>query len=133
MRLEKIKYTDYNGNQREEKFYFNLNNAEITEMDLGIEGGLKQKIEKITETQNSREIVTFFKEFVLKSFGVKSDDGRRFIKSPELSKEFSETEAYNILFMELATNSKHAADFINDVIPHNTNDKAVVNDPKLVK
>ena len=121
-----IKYEDYNGVEREEDFYFNLSKAELIEMETGITGGLAEKIEKITKTQDIPEIVKIFKELVLKAYGVKSDDGRRFIKKPELSEAFSQTEAYSTLFMELATDDKKAADFINGIIPKIDGDNKVV-------
>lgn len=110
-------YTDYNGEKRTEDFYFNLSKAELAEMEMSIDGGLKSKLVKIIEAKDTPTIISMFKEIVLKSYGEKSDDGRRFVKSPDISKAFSETEAYSDLFMELATNAGAAADFINAIIP----------------
>ena len=119
-----ITYTDYNGVERSEDFYFNLSKAELMEMELGTTGGLAETIERITAAQDGPSIIKHFKNIILKAYGEKSDDGKRFIKSDEISKAFSETEAYSILFMELATNPDEAAKFINGVIP-NTGDKPV--------
>lgn len=113
-----IKYTDYNGAEREEDFYFNLTKAELAEMELEVAGGLEQKIRKVVASQDNREIIKIFKDIVLRSYGVKSDDGRRFIKNDEIRADFAQTEAYSILFMELATNDEVAAAFINAVIPN---------------
>lgn len=112
-----ITYVDYNDVERTEDFYFNLSQAEITEMELGTTGGLSEKLKKIVETKDQPQIIRMFKEIVLSSYGVKSDDGRRFIKSPELSAEFSQTEAYSELYMELATDAQKAAEFINGIVP----------------
>lgn len=112
-----IKYIDYDGNERTEDFYFNLSKAELMEMELSIDGGMKAMLEKIISAQDTKKIIEMFKNILLKSYGEKSDDGKRFIKSPELSKAFSETEAYSILFTELAQNSGKAAEFINGIIP----------------
>lgn len=117
MHKETIKYTDYNGTERKEDHYFNLNKAEIMEMELGTTGGLDAKIKKITDTMDAPAIMKFFKDIILKSYGVKSDDGKRFIKSDELSKEFEQTEAYSELFMKLVTDDKAAAKFINETLP----------------
>lgn len=119
-----IKYTDYNGTEREEDFYFHLNKAEAMEKEMSINGGLSNKLKKLVTTQDSSEIVKIFKDLILTSYGEKSNDGRRFIKSEELSKAFSETEAYSILFMELATDSKAAADFVSGIIPQDIADEA---------
>jgi hypothetical protein len=112
-----IEYVDYNGVQRKEDFYFNLTTAEITEMELGITGGLAEMMKRIVAAQNTPELIKVFKEFILKAYGVKSTDGRRFIKNDEVRDEFAQTEAYSILFMELATDDVAAANFINGVVP----------------
>lgn len=117
MITETIKYTDYNGTEREEKFMFNLSKAELMEMEMGTTGGLTEMIKKIVETQDAPQIIKIFKELILKSYGQKSADGKRFVKSKELSEEFSQTEAYSQLFMELATNAEKAAKFVNGVVP----------------
>lgn len=110
-------YVDYDGNERTEDFYFNLTKAEIMEMDLSASGGLDKLITKIVAEQDGAKIVEIFKKIILGAYGEKSLDGKRFIKSPELSEAFSQTEAYSDLFMELATDAEKAAEFINGIIP----------------
>ena len=110
-------YVDYNGNERTETFYFNLTKAEAIEMELTKEGTLSEWIQKVIDTNNVPEIISLFKEIVLKSYGEKSSDGRRFIKSRELSEAFSQTEAYSDIFMELATDANAAAEFVNGILP----------------
>ncbi len=112
-----IPYKDYNGVERIEDFYFNLSKAEAMEMELSITGGLTEMIRKIVAAQDTPTIIATFKQIILKAYGEKSPDGRRFIKSEELSKAFSETEAYSILYMELATNANAAAEFVNGIVP----------------
>jgi hypothetical protein len=112
-----IKFVDFDGNEREESHYFNLTKAELTEMEMSTNGGLTKMIEKIVETRDGSRIIAIFKELILKSYGEKSLDGRRFIKSKELSEEFSQTGAYDALFMELATDADKASDFIKGIIP----------------
>lgn len=112
-----ITYTDYNGVERTEDFYFNLSKAEILEMELGVVGGLTEMLKKIVSAGDTPTLVKIFKDLVLKAYGEKSADGKRFIKSPELSEEFSQTEAYSKLFMELALNDVKAADFVNGIVP----------------
>lgn len=112
-----IKYTDYNGIERTENFYFHLSKAEVMEMELSTAGGLAERIQKIVDAQDAVEIIKIFKELVLKAYGEKSDDGRRFIKSPEISKAFSENPAYSEIFMELATDADKAAEFVNGIVP----------------
>ena len=112
-----IKYTDYNGVERTEDFYFNLNKAEIMEMQLTTVGGLDAYLKKIISAQDMPTLMRIFKDLVLKSYGVKSDDGRRFIKNDQLREEFEQTEAYSILYMELSTDAESAAAFVNGIIP----------------
>ena len=112
-----IKYTDYNGVERLEDFWFNLSKAEIMEMEMSTTGGLAETIQKIVSTQDAPAIIKIFKDLVLKAYGEKSPDGKRFIKSDEISTAFSQTEAYSILFMELATDADAAAKFVNGIVP----------------
>ena len=112
-----IKYTDFDGNERTEDFYFNLTKAEVTEMEMSTEGGLTKSLNKIVAEQDSKKIIESFKDLILRSYGEKSPDGKRFIKSQELRDSFSQTEAYSDLFMELATNAEMASAFVNGIIP----------------
>ena len=127
MVVKKIKYTDFNGVEREEEFMFNLTEAEITEMELTTAGGLTDAIKKIISAQDTPQIIETFKMLLLKSYGVKSADGRRFIKSDELSKEFTQTNAYSQLFMELANDDKAAVAFINGIIPESMRERVAEN------
>lgn len=112
-----ITFTDYNGVSRTEDFYFNLTKAELTEMEMGTTGGLAEMINRIVAAQDAPAIIKVFKDLILKAYGVKSPDGRRFIKSKELSDEFAQTEAYSQLFMELAQDADMAAEFVNGIVP----------------
>lgn len=114
---------NFNGIETTEDYWFNLTESEILEMQLGTAGGLDESIKQIVAGMDLPSMVTFFKDFVLKSYGVKSPDGKRFIKSNELREAFSQTQAYNKLFMELAFNDVAAAEFINGVIPKDVADK----------
>ena len=113
-----IEYTDYNGEKRKEDFYFNLNKAEVMEIELSKNGGLSEYINRIVASTDSGAIVSVFKEIICKAYGEKSLDGKRFIKSKELTEAFIQTEAYSELFMALATNAEEAAAFVNGIMPH---------------
>lgn len=114
-----VKYVDYNGVERTENFYFNMTKAEITEMELSVEGGFSKMLQELVASKDNVKIVQLFKEIVLKAYGEKSPDGRRFVKSKELSEAFAQTEAYSEIFMELALNEEAAAAFINGIMPAN--------------
>lgn len=112
-----ITYTDYNDVERTEDFYFNLSKAEIIMMENSVIGGMKQRLEKIIQSQDNVEIMETFKDLIRRSYGVKSDDGKRFIKSDALADEFEQTEAYSVLVLELLGDAGKAADFINAILP----------------
>ena len=132
MRKETITYTDYEGVERTEDFYFNLNKAEVMEMQLTTDGTLTKLIEKIIAEKNVPKIVEIFKQLILKSYGEKSLDGKRFVKSEELTREFTQTEAYSELFMKLSTDADAAANFINGIVPRDLMEQANKADLKLV-
>lgn len=112
-----ITYVDYNGTERKEDFYFNLSKAEIMEMEMGTTGGMVEMINRIVAAQDAPAIIDVFKTMILKAYGEKSADGKRFIKSKEISEAFSQTEAYSQLFMELATDADAASKFVNGIVP----------------
>lgn len=112
-----VTYTDFDGNERTEELYFNLTKAELMELQMSEIGGLEKRLRGIIMAQNGVEIMKFFKDIFLNSYGVKSPDGRRFIKNDEVRTDFEQTEAYSQLFMELVTDADKMADFIKGVIP----------------
>lgn len=116
-----ITYTDYNGSERKEDFYFNLSKAEIMEMEMGTTGGLAEMIQRIVAAQDAPAIIKVFKDLILASYGEKSADGKRFVKiavdGHRLADDFAQTEAYSILFMELATDANAASEFVNGIVP----------------
>ena len=112
-----ITYTDFNGVERTEAFYFNLSKAELAEMELSTAGGYTDMLKAIIDAKDTPSLVKIFKDLLLRSYGIKSDDGRRFMKSEQISTEFAQTEAYSQLFMELASDDKAAADFVKAVLP----------------
>lgn len=121
-----MKYEDYNGVEREENFYFNLSKAELLEMEMATTGGMVEMIQKIIQAKDTPSLIKIFKDMVLKSYGEKSLDGKRFIKSKEISEAFSQTEAYSQLFMELATNADAAIEFVNGIIPSDVSKQAAL-------
>lgn len=118
MLKETITYIDYDGNERTEDYLFNLTNAEVLEMELSTSGGMTQMIHRIISAKDGPAIIQVFKDLLLKAYGEKSPDGKRFIKSEELSTAFSQTEAYSKLFMKLASDPDAASEFINNLIPN---------------
>lgn len=120
-----ITYTDYNGMERTEDFYFNLSKAELTEIEMTTEGGFTELVNRIVASVDIPEIFKLFKEIVLKSYGVKDADGKRFIKSEQIRNDFLYTEAFSVLLMELCTDAEAASNFVNGVIQGTKTNKPV--------
>lgn len=112
-----ITFVDYNGTERTEDFYFNLTKAEVMEMEMSVKGGLAEMIQRIIAAQDQPAIVKIFRDLITRAYGVKSPDGRKFMKSAELTDDFVQTEAFSELYMELATNAEAAAAFVNGIVP----------------
>lgn len=126
MLVKPITYTDYNGVERTETFYFNLSQAELIDMQLGGKDGLySNKLQKMIDNHDAAAIVATIKEFVLKSYGEKTDDGKRFIKSPEISEAFMQTEAYSQLITELLSDDAKSSEFILGIMPQALREAAV--------
>lgn len=114
-------YTDFNGNERNEDFYFNLSKAEVMKMEMSTSGGLAEHIQRVVKAQDSAEIIAIFEKLVLDAYGVKSADGKRFEKNAQIRDEFAQTQAYSDIFVELATNADKAVEFVNGIIPQGDN------------
>lgn len=121
-----ITYIDYDGNKRTEDFLFNLSKAEIIRMEFSETGGMEKMINKIIAEQDNKKLMNLFENIILKAYGEKSADGKRFIKSEELSTNFKQTEAYSELLVELLTNEAAATEFINKIIPAVSGEQAQI-------
>ena len=112
-----IEFQDLDGNKVTEDFYFSLSKAELAEMELGKTGGFRSYLMQIIQDNDGASIIKAFKEIIFQSVGRRSEDGRRFIKSEDISNEFMQTDAYSVLFMELVTDAQAGAVFVNAVMP----------------
>lgn len=117
MYVKPITYTDYDGVQHTDKFYFNISKAELIEMDASETGGLTKRLQEIVDANETADIFKRVKSIILKAYGRKSPDGKRFIKSPEMSQEFEQTEAYSELIMEFMRNPKSFEEFMRHTLP----------------
>lgn len=117
MTSRNIKYKDYFGADQEKKFYFNMTEAEVAEMQLSVKGGMQALMRQIIDTRDTPSLIRIFKDLVLNSYGEISEDGQRFQKTPELRMAFEQCPAYSVLFMELAGDADKAAQFMNDIMP----------------
>lgn len=112
-----ITYTDYNGTERTETHYFNLNKSELMKMEMSTKGGMAEMINRIVAAEDAPAIIAVFEDLIERSYGVKTPDGKGFDKNPAHFQAFKQTLAYDELFMELATNDQAAAEFVNGIIP----------------
>lgn len=122
-----ISYTDFNGVERTEDFYFGLLQSEIAKKSLETRGGIENKIQRAIDAKDMPELILIMTEFIDMSYGVKSDDGKYFKKSKEDLELFKSSPAYDKLYMELVTNTKSAIDFVNGIFPKDLMDKAKEN------
>ncbi len=127
-----ITYTDYNGETQTEDFYFNLNKAEVMELNLNANGAYAEYLQRIVDQRDGAKIAQEYRKLILNSYGEKSPDGKRFINSPELTEAFSQTEAYSELYIQLATEEGAAAKFIEGVLPKVEAQPPVQDKPALV-
>lgn len=125
-----IKYTDYNGIEREEPFYFNLNKAELVKWEGSTLGGMKAMYDKIIAAQDKEALISLFETIIQRAYGEKSPDGKRFMKSPEILANFISTEAYSNLFMELASNDEAASAFMEGIMPADLLEEAKKSSPE---
>lgn len=117
MLKRKIKYEDFNGDEVEDVHYFNISKPELIEMEVAYKKGFGTFLQDIVDTKDNKELIKQFKEIVLIAYGVKTEDGKRFEKSDQLREEFSQTAAFQSLFMELATVDDAAVEFFKGIIP----------------
>lgn len=120
-----ITYVDLNGVERKEEFYFNLTKPEVIKMQGSVKGGYDVRLKGIAAELSGAAIIEFFEDLIMRSYGEKSEDGRRFMKSEEISKAFMETPAYEVLFEELISDDNAAADFVNAIMPPDITKKAL--------
>lgn len=131
-----VTYEDFNGNSRTEELRFNLTQTELVELAMELPDGVSDAVgddpskvdqetaaRKLMETLGGKGVFEFIKKLLLKSYGVMSADGRRFDKSEELTKEFSQTLAFDTIMMDLMSDDIAAAEFVNGVIPSKVADK----------
>lgn len=120
-----ITFKDFNDQEVSEDHFFHLTKAELVELEMSVDGGLSESLQKIIASEDGKQIIAQFKEIILGSYGKKSDDGRRFIKNQQLRDEFESSEAYSTLFMELVTDAGAAAEFVNGIVPTNLAQEAL--------
>ena len=119
-----ITYTDFNGVERTEDFYFHFTKAELMDMQLSTDGGFLDVVKKIIMSKDTPELIKMFKQIIINAYGIKSDDGKRFKKSDEIREDFLSSEAYSQIYMELATDADEASRFINGILPEDLANQA---------
>lgn len=120
-----VTYVDFDGNERTEDFFFNLTEQEIAEMELSTEGGLGNFINKAVAAKSQVELIELFKKLILAAYGVKSADGRRFVKNDAVREDFMSTQAFSDIYMELVQDADKASAFFNGIVPKEKNKASV--------
>lgn len=118
---KKITYTDYNGQERTEDFYFNLSRSELIMLESTTPGGYAAMLQRIIDSKDQRQLMNEFTNLIKMSYGVKSDDGKHFIKNDEVVNDFLNSAAFDQMFLEFFTEENAASDFANGVLPSNVN------------
>ncbi len=117
MYTKKITYKDWLGNERTEEFNFNLTKAALMEMQFEVEGGMREYLQRIIDAKDRKELMSMFKDLVLRAYGEISPDGKYFIQNDETKARFASTPVYSMLFMELTDNADAASEFVNGIMP----------------
>lgn len=120
-----ITYIDYDNNERTENFWFNLDEAELLELQMRYPGGMAAMLQKMVDEQDGTKILATIKEIIMLAYGEKSADGKYFTKSKEMSEAFTHTRAYSVLLMEMYRDANAAADFMSKIIPQNSNNPQI--------
>ena len=117
MYKKRITYTDYDGYTRTEDFYFNLTQAELIKMEVSQTGGMQKYLQTIAKTEDKKALYDLFADLVHRSYGVKSDDGTRFIKNEALATDFEQTPAYDELMVSFFQDENAMSDFVSGISP----------------
>lgn len=128
-----ITYTDYDGMERTEDFWFNLSKTELTKLDAELPGGVLGVLRKIIDKKDRKALVDFIETLILRSYGEKTLDGKRFVKTPDMAEEFMQTPAYDELFMNILSDTDSQTSFINGVIPQSMAKEIEQTDKKQVE
>jgi hypothetical protein len=119
MLRKEVEYKDFDGNDRKDVLWFHLNEVEITEMDLETSGGLVKYMESIIDTNDVNQLITIFKDLLIRSYGERSMDGKHFYKDDKIRNEFVSSAAYPVLYMEMVSDADKTVEFINGIVPSN--------------
>lgn len=119
-----ITYTDWNGEERTEDFYFNLTRVEIYELEYDVEPGtsLTEVLDTLVKSKDYGRLIGTIKKVILTAYGEKSADGKRFMKGEDIRRSFEENPAFDELYMSLITDPKKIAEFIVGIMPSSVRD-----------
>ena len=118
MLKKSITYENYNGETITEDFYFNLTKVECIELEFDDNHStLSDSIHTLIDAKDMGTVIRVIKKIVLTAYGIKSPDGKRFVKSDELREAFEQSPAFEELYWSLVTNADDAAEFIAGIVP----------------
>ncbi len=133
MYSELVEYTNFNGERVKERLYFNITRTELQKQNMHTKGGLLSYLTRIIATRDQEEIATYFEKIINMSYGIKSDDGKRFEKSEKITQDFINSAAYDEIFFKLTTDEDYAAKFINGIMPPELLEESAENNESVNK
>jgi len=112
----KVKYTDFNDQDREEMLHFHYTEDELLSWQTQ-NGSLVNYLERMVNQFNAQELMEWLSSFIIGAYGIKSDDGRVFDKSSPLVKSFKDSIPFHTYFKIILSNKDEAEKFIMGVVP----------------
>lgn len=117
MLKETITFTNFDGKQVTETHYFNLTRAELVQWEMEHNEGVAEYFLRISQSNNKPELGQAFHDFLRRTYGLKSEDGNRHMKSEEISENFEHSAAFDEFYIKLITDEGFAGRFIKGVLP----------------
>ena len=122
---ETFEYEDFNGHKRTAEMYFNLTDIEVVDFSGRNPSQVTEDMETMVNTENIRGILAFIRDLINWSYGVKSEDGITFEKSPEITRKFVQSAYYSDwLFSLFENDAAKGIAFVKGVLPASLIEKA---------
>lgn len=120
MLKQKVQYEDFDGATQVEDLYFNLNRMELIALQsrYGKED-MAAYIDKLVEDKDIEKVYEILNDIVLSAYGIRSEDGKRFLKSETIREEFKQSLAYDALIEDFHDETRKVLEsFIVGITAH---------------
>ena len=111
-----VQYQNWDGDLETEDLYFHLNIKELQEMEKW-DVPLTKRIAKLTKTEDGTEAFELMRDIVEAAYGERSSDGKRFVKNPEVLKNFTQGLAYDEVILQFIDGTTDLAKFVEGLLP----------------